>query len=341
MSTTIPQPITISAPGRAPTPPPPLRPPTQEALPSSAFALSTSDFDAERVESLLIALADPDCALSTVAHEFKTTLSALCLWMERPDIQAALAARLNSIAIRTRFVASSYMPSVVKTLNNVLKDYDAEIDQAFPDYSNPKTTETRARARESARRTSHLLICLTRYAPAPLPRTRTQDSSSPTQDSGPTGPTSASPTKSEIPNPKSEIPLPPLPRLNFNLPTLLSNAGAAPRSNGSRSGTQPPVLSPGHPSPTQDFPLRTQDSLERTQDFPLRTQDSLEKSQDASLPFPLPTSDFPLGGTPAPPAFPPKSNTPKEPTHPARRAALDALHASLGYPPPPKPPSSG
>jgi len=306
--------------------PPPL--PTQDS-PPSAFPLPSSHFSyfdppPDKLQIVFDGLADPDVSLSELAYVFKTTIDALCVWMARPEIAAAMSERLNGIAIRSRFVANSFIPSVIKTLNNVLKDYDAEIENTVPDYSNAKAAETRVRARESTRRTAHLMVVLTRFSPPPSARTQgsgqhepaapatTQNALVPlsglsTQDSG----LSPVPT-SEFPLPtsrKSEIPLPPLetltailtsppgtpipplppitlPRLNLGVPTLLRAAGAAPtpHSNGSRPCTQSSVLSPV--LATQDLGPRTQDlpDLSCTQDFPLRTQDSLPRTQDSHRP---------------------------------------------------------
>ncbi|MBX3357913.1 MAG: hypothetical protein KF745_05750 [Phycisphaeraceae bacterium] len=125
----------------------------------------------DRIDSILDALADPDVTLREVAEIHSTTLEALTLFITRPDIAERLRLIESAVAHRTRLIAVNFLPSVVKTLNRILDEHNAEESHVPIPATNLRALEYRRRARETARRAASLLLRLSRFSPgaAPIP----------------------------------------------------------------------------------------------------------------------------------------------------------------------------
>lgn len=139
-------------------------PPTQTPLHASLTRFAPSEPQTEQIFSQL---ADPAHSLLSLARANNTSPEAFSLWLARPEIAERTAAMRSASALRTRWLASEYLPSCAELASRIVRAALNSTEAAPPD---------------SALRAARLLVRLAafdpdaRAAPSPKPR-RAPDSS--------------------------------------------------------------------------------------------------------------------------------------------------------------------
>ncbi len=115
-------------------------------------------------------LDSPYLSLIEVAQNHKTSLTALSLWLARPDIQERQQLFNSTAAARTRNLAISRLHKAVHCLELIV-DAVIEDETRTPIPGNHhKLQSCRRRSRETARKAAWLLIQLTRFHPRTTPQ---------------------------------------------------------------------------------------------------------------------------------------------------------------------------
>jgi hypothetical protein len=86
----------------------------------------------EVADALLAAVADPTLSFHDLAAALGTTAQALSAWMIRPEIRERLETTDSVITWRTRLTASAQLTAVVKTLTNILANFNARSAPGAP-----------------------------------------------------------------------------------------------------------------------------------------------------------------------------------------------------------------
>ncbi|QYK47098.1 MAG: hypothetical protein KF838_09920 [Phycisphaeraceae bacterium] len=130
----------------------------------SASSSSTPSLSHSVTESLLIALADPDASLNSVARQFNISLAALTIWLARPEIQARVREMETGASTHTRLASSLNLSSAVRVLVRILDDFHA-LARSKPDPTTHLSDLDYIRASERARKAAYHLYRLSRIVP--------------------------------------------------------------------------------------------------------------------------------------------------------------------------------
>ena len=142
--------------------------------------------DPERVAEFVDAIASPDKSLQQVATAWNTTVGALCLFIESEAGLELLGGIEFALSMRLRITALSALPTVVATLNTIVKDCPTGDDAASAPSDLP-TLKLIEFKRNNARRAAALLIRIGTHrprAPRRLAITSTQTCGTPKRPLG-------------------------------------------------------------------------------------------------------------------------------------------------------------
>jgi len=132
----------------------------------------------DRESDILAAIARGDRTLPDLAHDHHTTVPALCIWLQREDIQHKLTDLASAGATLTRIAAANHLPKAVRAMAFQIDSY---IFDRTHNLIKPGLEADRAAAARDAhiRKAAHLLLRLARFDPAqPLYRKREPAASS-------------------------------------------------------------------------------------------------------------------------------------------------------------------
>jgi methylmalonyl-CoA mutase cobalamin-binding domain/chain len=155
--------------------PSPFVPPTSGAPAPASFP--AFDPDPACLPALLDALADPSRSLASIADEYGTSLLALSLWMARDDVRTLLAALEAASARRARLIATGFLRAAADVLSASVESQRRELEslEARDLAASPALLARRNAARETARRTTHLLLRIASVVPLQVHKHRTEN----------------------------------------------------------------------------------------------------------------------------------------------------------------------
>ena len=210
------------------------------AYPSPVFAPTPDLHDLALRE-----LTDPTQSLCDVAETLHITVSALALWMAKPEIAEQLDAVDSAAARQARSCATHHLPRAVDALVMILQAYTGHERTSLPKPGTPAFENLRHH-REGARRAAALLHRIANFHPSP-PRPRR----SPSDNSD----SSHSPPRRvdvEMPSARTGEVFASSPFSNSQAPTAPPTAPASERpapASASASLASPPAPLPTSPSP--------------------------------------------------------------------------------------------
>ncbi|MBY0262504.1 MAG: hypothetical protein K2Q20_09180, partial [Phycisphaerales bacterium] len=212
----------------------------------------------DKIPEILSDLGDPTRTLLGIAEQHKTTVEALAIWLTLPEIEGRMAALHDAAIHRTRFVALTFLPSAISTLNRIIDDYtDQLIHTPRRPTDNPRVNENRRRLTDGARKSVTLLSHLARLAPPTRRNTVPSAQHAPSPARG-RGPLEAQPRAGEgtccqperpetSANPSAQAPDPestPIPPETPRLRRPCDEASGAPEASSTHQALARPTLPP-------------------------------------------------------------------------------------------------
>jgi len=120
----------------------------------------------DQLEELIHDICDAHWSLAELARKYKTSLSALSIYLTRPEVQEHLQTIQSAGAIRARHTAINALPYAVNILGMALQEYYHEACNVPYKEDVPSAREQRRRSRETARRAASLLFRICTFDPA-------------------------------------------------------------------------------------------------------------------------------------------------------------------------------
>ena len=173
--------------------------------------------DERQIADVISCLGDPEHSLASVAERHNTSIQALTLWMQQPEIAARLDALESAFARMLRIQVADALPSVVNTLVEIVRDTLDELAHIPKNPHSVRALEQRSRARETGRKAAHLLVRLARFSGGP-PRSPRPKSTLPTPS--PTTPHPETTPSQPEPQPQQHQPWSPPEPKRRELPSL-------------------------------------------------------------------------------------------------------------------------
>jgi hypothetical protein len=123
---------------------------------------TTLDPDPATTDTLLDQFISPQSSLASIAAVHGVTITALTLWMTRPDVADRLDTLASAAASHTRLAATHHLPCAVGALVGTSCEYT---DRHADPHDQGEPMQSFPRRAESARRACALLFRLARYYP--------------------------------------------------------------------------------------------------------------------------------------------------------------------------------